>query len=296
MPARTPRSSTPARREARRGARRTSTRTSARTAHRPSTVNHHGIHLLRSGTAVRGLVESACLGPNSLVLDLGAGPGTLTAPLARTGARVLAVERDPGFLARLERRFGDHPNVRVVAGDLATVPFPRRPFQVVASIPYDLSTRLLRRLLPDANGGASNLAAADLVVEWGFAQRVCRAVPRDLETARWGATYELRVVRRVRAAAFKPVPAVDSAHLRIRPRPGQAGRRVRRVLYAMLAEAFRCPDQPARAVVAEVAGRSTARRILGDAGLDRGVRAGTVPVDRWADLARCALDLSRRRP
>ncbi|MGW0228279.1 hypothetical protein ACWDWO_08190 [Actinopolymorpha singaporensis] len=44
---------------------------------------------------MRGLVESAGLGPDSLVLDLGAGPGTLTAPLARAGARVLAVERDP---------------------------------------------------------------------------------------------------------------------------------------------------------------------------------------------------------
>ncbi|MGW0228280.1 rRNA adenine N-6-methyltransferase family protein [Actinopolymorpha singaporensis] len=182
-----------------------------------------------------------------------------------------------------------------MAGDLVTVPLPRRPFQVVASIPYDLSTRLLRRLLPDATGGASGLAAADLVVEWGFAQRVCRAVPRDLEAARWGATYELRVVRRVRAAAFTPAPAVDSAHLRIRSRPGLAGRRVRRVLYAMLAEAFRRPDQPARTAVAEVAGRSVARRVLGDAGLDRGVRAGAVPVDRWADLARSVSDLSRRR-
>ncbi|MFD2078640.1 23S rRNA (adenine-N6)-dimethyltransferase [Actinopolymorpha cephalotaxi] len=282
MPARTPRSSTPAR------------RTDRRTDRRPSTANHHGIHLLRSGTAVRGLVESAALGPDSLVLDLGAGPGTLTAPLARTGARVLAIERDPGFLARLERRFGDHPNVRVVAGDLTRVPLPGRPFQVVASIPYDLSTLLLRRLLTDANGGGSSLAAADLVIEWGFAQRVSRAAPRDLETAWWGAAYELRVVRRVRAAAFTPAPSVDSAHLRVRPRPGLTGRRVRRLLYAMLAEAFRCPDQPARTVVAEVAGRSAAGRILGESGLDRGVRAGAVPADRWAGVARSALGLSRR--
>ncbi|MET9020787.1 rRNA adenine N-6-methyltransferase family protein [Actinopolymorpha sp. NPDC004070] len=282
MPARTPRSSAPAR-----------SSTPARSSARRS-ANHHGIHLLRSAAAVRGLVESAGLGPDSLVLDLGAGPGTLTAPLARTGARVLAIERDPGFLTRLERRFGDHPNVRVVAGDLVKVPLPRRPFQVVASIPYDLSTLLLRRLLPDANGDASSLAAADLVVEWGFAQRVSRALPRDLETARWGATYELGVIRRVRAAAFAPAPSVDSAHLRVRPRPGLAGRRVRLVLYAMLAEAYRWPDQPARTVVAGVAGRSAARRILGDAGLERGVRAGAVPVDGWAGLARSALDLSRQ--
>src|SRR5262245_10956660 len=107
MPSRTPRrSSTPSRRSStsvRQSARRSARRVTGRSA-KPG--NHAGIHLLRSGATVRALVESAAPGPDSLVLDLGAGPGTLTAPLARTGARVLAIERDPAFVDRLERRSG----------------------------------------------------------------------------------------------------------------------------------------------------------------------------------------------
>src|SRR5690606_42049877 len=49
-----------------------------------------------------------------LVMEFGAGPGILTSALAATGARVIAVERHTGFVARLERRFGDDPGVRVV--------------------------------------------------------------------------------------------------------------------------------------------------------------------------------------
>jgi 23S rRNA (adenine-N6)-dimethyltransferase len=272
----------PARRPASQG--RPSTRPCASTRSRPFASNHHGIHLLRSSGTVRALVESADLGPDALVLDLGAGPGTLTAPLASTGARVLAIERDPAFLLRLRRRFDGTPNVRVVAGDLAVVPLPHGPFQVVASIPYALSTILLRRLLP----GRTGLSAADLVVEWGFARRISRPVGRDLETAWWAARFELRLVRRIPAAAFRPQPAVDSAHLRIRTRPGLRERPTQRILYALLSVAYQSPGRPARAALAQVLGKARAHRIAASVDLDQVTLAGDVAASRWGEVARQA--------
>lgn len=113
--------------------------------------NHAGIHLLRDTHVIQKLIKSADPNPGSLVLDLGAGPGTLTAPLADTGARVLAIERNPEFVRRLEKRFAERTNVRVVHQDLRKLSLPHRPFQVVASIPYALSTFLLRCLLGPRN-------------------------------------------------------------------------------------------------------------------------------------------------
>ncbi|MGW5363141.1 rRNA adenine N(6)-methyltransferase family protein [Actinopolymorpha pittospori] len=251
---------------------------------RATASNHHGIHLLRSSGTVRALIESADLVPDALVLDLGAGPGTLTAPLARTGARVIAIERDPAFLLRLRERFDGLPNVRVVAGDLTVVPLPRGPFQVVASIPYALSTTLLRRLLP----GRTRLSAADLVVEWGFARRISAPVGRDLETAWWAARFDLRLVRRIPAASFRPLPAVDSAHLRIRARPGLGERRTQRILYALLTVAYRSPDRPARAVLAEAVGKAGAHRIAASTDLDQATVAGDVAASRWGEVSRLA--------
>jgi 23S rRNA (adenine-N6)-dimethyltransferase len=170
-----------------------------------------GVHFLSSPAVIRGLLRSADLGPDDLVLDLGAGPGTITAPLASTGSRILAIERDEAFVRKLTRRFADRPQVQVVHADLRTVPLPTRNFSVVASIPYALSTLVLRRLM-----SRRSFIAADLVVQWHFARRIASA--RSTETASWARKFHIRVARRIPAHCFRPAPSVDSAHLIIRRR------------------------------------------------------------------------------
>ena len=172
-----------------------------------------GVHFLSAHAVVRHLIRSSGVGPDDLVIDFGAGPGTITAPLAATGARVLAVEQDTAFVRKLTRRFADQPLVKVVHADLATVALPGRDFAVVANIPFALSTVLLRRLMTRPR---RSLARADLVVEWGFARRLTEA--RTKETARWAEKYELRVASRISRGNFRPGPSVDAAHLVIRRR------------------------------------------------------------------------------
>lgn len=155
------------------------------------------------------------------MFDLGAGYGALTGPLARSGARVIAVERDPEFAGCLRRRFCGDPRVGVVEGDLRTISWPRRPFLVVASPPFALTTLLCRRLLGD---DAIRLAGADLILAWGAAKWLS-GPPRDAETARWAARYEMRLVRPVAAASFSPPPGTSAAYLRIRPRGSRPRRR-----------------------------------------------------------------------
>lgn len=190
---------------------------SSRTASRPERAppNHHGFHVLRDPAVVRTLVRSSGVGPGDLVLDLGAGPGVLTLALAATGARVVAVERHPRLARRLARRAAAL-DIRVVEGDIRTVPLPHRPFHVVANIPFAASTVLLRRLLDEHHRGTA-LVGADLVVEWGFARRLT-SPPGDAVTARWQRRFALTTGRRVPARAFSPPPRVDAAHLVVRPR------------------------------------------------------------------------------
>ena len=161
------------------------------------------------------MVRASGAGAGDLVFDMGAGYGALTAPLARTGARVIAIELDPRLAERLRRRFDGEPRVGVVEDDLRRAPLPRRPFRVVASPPFALTTLLCRRLLGDRS---IQLSGADLVLEWGAAKWLANPEPRDRETARWAARYEMRLVRRVPAVSFSPPPKSDAAYLRIRRR------------------------------------------------------------------------------
>jgi 23S rRNA (adenine-N6)-dimethyltransferase len=251
-----------------------------------SAPNHAGAHFLRDRGVAAELVRRSGVGPGDLVLDLGAGDGAITAPLAAAGARVVAIERDPRLTRRLERRFAGS-QVTVVQGDLRRVPLPRRPYRVVASVPFAITAALLRRLLDDPRGG---LAGADLLVEWGLARRLAAPRPRDLATAWWIARYELRLERRVPAACFRPPPRVDAAHLAIRPRALAGDPRGQRLLRSMLRAAFAHPSQPLLAVArgtrpgADRSHRSL-RRILVAAGLDPAAPATSPTGAQWHTLA-----------
>lgn len=159
-----------------------------------------GHHLLHPADA-REIVEAAGIRPGDLVLDLGAGHGALTAPLAAAGARVIAVELDRRAAQRLRARFDGDERVKVVEGDLRSVPLPRRPYRVVANLPFATTTATLRRLLT-----SPSLRRADLVLQRGA------AIGWSQRRARH---HRLELGRTIPAHRFRPVPSVDAALLRI---------------------------------------------------------------------------------
>lgn len=71
----------------------------------------------------RGFLAGICavLRPGDIVMDLGANLGEVTAPLAETGARVVAYEPDPWTFAKLRDRFSDTPNVELVNAAVGAV-------------------------------------------------------------------------------------------------------------------------------------------------------------------------------
>jgi 23S rRNA (adenine-N6)-dimethyltransferase len=152
------------------------------------------------------LVADAGIGPGDLVVDVGAGTGAVTAPLVAAGARVVAVELHPHRLATLQRRFAAD-DVTVVRADARDLKLPRRPFRVVASPPFAVTSRLLTRLLAPG----SRLVRADLVLQRSPAQRW--AAGRAPGAGRWARDYRVGLGARVPRTAFTPRPHVDCSVL-----------------------------------------------------------------------------------
>ena len=177
----------------------------ARRARRPGRARSQ--HFLRTQALAAELVRDAGVRPDELVLDLGAGGGRLTSELARAARRVLAVELDARWAARLRSGWA---NVDVVEADAASVELPDEPFRVLANLPFDRTTAILRHLLDDPS---VPLVRADVIVEWGVALKRARPWPSTVNGVLWGAWYSSSVARRLPRTAFDPPPRVDTGVL-----------------------------------------------------------------------------------
>ena len=209
---------------------------------RPRHRRGRGQHFLRSSKLAAELVRTAGIRRGDLVVDLGAGTGTLTAALLQRGASVVAVEIDAGLAAGLRRRF---PHVRVVEDDLLRAAFPGRQFKVVANLLFGCATAILRRLLDPR----VLLESADVIVDWHAASKRASVWPGTQLSAYWGAWFELSVVRRLPRCVFAPFPSVDAGVLRAVRRSEPLVPASERGAY----EAF------SRAAIASVSGRSRRR-------------------------------------
>jgi 23S rRNA (adenine-N6)-dimethyltransferase len=236
---------------------------------RPRSQRGRGRHFLRSSKLAAELVRAAGVGCGDIVLDLGAGTGVLTAALDRAGAQVLPVEIDGELAAGLRRRF---PSAR--RADATRIAFPREPFKVVSNLPFDGATAILRRLLDPR----VQLVSADVIVEWGFAEKRAAVWPSTQLSTHWGAWFELAVKRRLPRCAFVPPPRVDAGVLHIvRRATPLVPVRDASAYGAFLTRGYR--DGP-RAVVRW----AQLKQLEAELGFDRHARPRDLDVRQWAAL------------
>lgn len=191
-----------------------------------------GQNFLTDRALLERIVDAAELAPGAAVLEVGSGPGTLTAVLLGRGAHVLAVEVDPTMVDLLAELLGRPADLTVLQADVLAerpVPGPRlaaaldrvesgasRPgYALVANLPYQVAATLLPDLLWNRP-----FRRAVVTVQEEVAERL-RARPGTREYGPLGVLVQLRArverVRRLGRAAFWPAPNVDSACVRLDP-------------------------------------------------------------------------------
>ena len=171
-----------------------------------------GQNFLMDRAATMRIAGYADVGAQDNVLEIGPGSGNLTEALAARAAHVYAVEVDPDLAAQLSGRFS---NVQVIKGDALKVELPDYN-KIVSNLPYQISSRITYRLL------SRPFETAVLMYQWEFAKRLA-AAPGSGEYGRLAMTVgffcQIEILEKVSKMAFRPVPQVDSAVVRLRPRP-----------------------------------------------------------------------------
>jgi 16S rRNA (adenine1518-N6/adenine1519-N6)-dimethyltransferase len=176
-----------------------------------------GQNFLHDQGIVRRIAESAAIGPDDTVLEIGPGLGILTEELAARAKRVVAVELDDRLAAYLPGVLP--PNVEVVHADALEIDpaaLAGPDYRVVANLPYSVGNAILRRML-EALPPPRTLT---VMVQREVAERIA-ASPPEMSLLAVGVQFygTPRVLFRIGGGAFIPPPRVESAVLRIETQP-----------------------------------------------------------------------------
>jgi 16S rRNA (adenine1518-N6/adenine1519-N6)-dimethyltransferase len=176
-----------------------------------------GQHFLHDRGIIGKIVAAVDPQPDDALVEIGPGGGALTGPLLERVARLEAVEIDRDLAARLA---ADHPRLVLHVGDVLRFDFAQQPkgFRVVGNLPYNVSTPLLFRLVEVAD----RIRDAHLMLQKEVVDRMV-AAPSTAEYGRLSVMLQYRFAMRklfdVKPGAFRPPPKVDSAVVRLMPRP-----------------------------------------------------------------------------
>ncbi|HRW83634.1 MAG TPA: 16S rRNA (adenine(1518)-N(6)/adenine(1519)-N(6))-dimethyltransferase RsmA, partial [Methanothrix sp.] len=174
-------------------------------------VKKLGQHFLVDRRVLSRIGDYASLDLGDRVLEIGPGTGNLTEVLSARAGTVFAIEVDPSLASSLEGRFD---NVVVLRGDALRVSLPDYN-KIVSNLPYQISSKITFRLLERP------FDLAVLMYQREFAERMV-AKPGTKEYGRLTINVSLRaeaeILERVPRGAFRPMPQVESAIVRLRPR------------------------------------------------------------------------------
>jgi 16S rRNA (adenine1518-N6/adenine1519-N6)-dimethyltransferase len=174
-----------------------------------------GQNFLGDPAILARIATAADLSPEDLVIEIGAGTGTLTRVLAEEAGQTIALELDRRLVGILHEQLADLPNVDIHHADALTFPragFRHCGYKVVGNLPYYITSAVLRRFL-EAEPRPQLMV---VTVQREVAERIV-AGPGEMSLLAVSVQFygRPRIVTHIRAGAFYPPPKVDSAVVRI---------------------------------------------------------------------------------
>ena len=175
---------------------------------------------LKDQNILRKTVEYAEILPQDVVAEVGCGEGWLSLALAKEARSFHVYELDEGFLNMTRERLAEFKTVEYHSGDILENRFKnlQEPFKVVANLPYYISAPFFKLLIESGQ----NLQSATIMVQEEFAKKIV-AKPGSNEytslTIYLRFFLEIEYGFKVSRNCFRPIPGVDSAVVKVKPRP-----------------------------------------------------------------------------
>ncbi len=254
-----------------------------------------GQNFLKDPSLAEKIVNMAGIGPEDVVLEIGAGLGAMTVAIARRAGRTIAVEKDRQLipLLKAELLLNELDTVQILEENILALDLPRlaaeadRPLLVLGNLPYNISSQVLVKLIKDRH----LVRRAVLMFQKELAERLI-AGPGSKTYGRLSVLLQycadLTILREVNAEMFFPKPKVGSVVLgidfktRIDPQV-QDETLLSRVVQAAFGQR-RKTLRNALSAGLPVLGQAGAQAVLQGAGIDPQRRAETLSVQEFIRL------------
>ena len=240
-----------------------------------------GQHFLSDPAIIAAIVRAIDPRPGQPMVELGPGLAALTQPLVERLGRLTVIELDRDLAARLRA----HPQLEVIESDVLKVDFAQlqqaqaaTKLRVCGNLPYNISSPILFHLLPFA----AHIEDQHFMLQKEVIDRMV-AAPSTGDYGRLSVMlqwrYAMENVLFVPPAAFEPPPRVDSAVVRMVPRPDFAP-----IDPAVLSELVQVAFSQRRKLLRHTLGKWLEARGFGGP-FDVQRRAEEVPVAEYLALA-----------
>ena len=172
---------------------------------------------LKNEEALEKIIKTGEINSQNQVLEIGPGKGALTEGLLRTGAKIIAVEKDPELVKFLKNKFKNQSNLKIVHADIRDslqsdnwheeYNIENKEYKVIGNIPYYLTSHLIQLLLESRNQPEKIV----LMIQKEVAQRLISQPPKmNLLAASVQFYAKPEIICYVSKDSFSPEPKVDS--------------------------------------------------------------------------------------
>ncbi|HRQ63246.1 MAG TPA: 16S rRNA (adenine(1518)-N(6)/adenine(1519)-N(6))-dimethyltransferase RsmA [Xanthomonadaceae bacterium] len=243
-----------------------------------------GQHFLHDPGTLRRIVQALAPRHGQRIVEIGPGQGALTLPLLDACGELTAIELDRDLIEPLEARAASHGILHVIQADVLEVDLTALAagglLRLVGNLPYNVSSPILFHCMAHLDA----ISDMHFMLQKEVVERMA-ATPGGKVYGRLSVMLQARCrvdpLFEVAPACFRPPPKVESAVVRLRPRPAGEVDIVDAELFGRLVKAgFAQRRKTLSNALSALADAAT----IEAAGIDPRARAETVAVEGWCRL------------
>lgn len=246
-----------------------------------------GQNFLKSERALNTIVESGDISQSDTVLEIGPGLGALTEKLLKTGAKIVAVEKDDQLFEILKEKFSSEistSQLDLIHDDILNFELKIKNYKLIANIPYNITGAILRKFLSSVHQPKVMV----LLVQKEVAERI---VSRDDKESILSISIKAygtpSYIETVKAGSFAPAPQVDSAIIKIENISKNFFNEFSEENFFKLLQAgFQSKRKKLSSNLSQVFDREKVMRTFKNLSLDDNIRAERVSISLWKELAK----------